>query len=804
MTRIHLIFHKYPALLCVVPIILGVCSGYFILDSIVLTNPFISITFQFLLLLGCIYVYRINKKSLKAYILLFVLTLIFGLIRFDYVYHSTHKNDVSEMINLYSGKDVKIYGSVIDQPDENENRLKLILDSDSIVSYSGARIVSGDVMITAYKTSYSRRTFGKFSFGDFVEVSGDLEPLPHRRNPGEFDYGEYLRLHGIKAAFSTFGLDKLKLVGKSSGNYFQSKIIYPVRQYSLSRIDEYMGSDEGEFMKGLVLGERSNISKEIKENFVNDGISHIIAVSGLNVAYVMIIIGLFLQLFPIKNLFKVLVTILALLFYMNLTGNVPSIIRATIMASVLLLSTVVERKSVPLNTISVAALIILIVDPRQLFDAGFILSFWAILSLVMIYPKLDGMLKNSPFFARIEDDGFFSKGLRALLFLIVGTLAAQIGTLPITAIMFKKISLVSLVTNMIAIPVSNLGMAMGFIMILVSLISNWMAAAIGLSSSLLLNLLLRFIDFFAKLKYSFIETYNLDILFLICFYAVVIILLFIPRMKLLSRLVLSILLISNYLLVEGLLNATDRTTFAYLDVGNSNACIVTTPLGKNILVNTGTSSPKFSSAENTIIPYLKLRGVDQIDHLVLTSMNKNEFRNVIKLLKNFPVSGMSLSEFYRPVLEDSFFKPYFNSVEKFYVKDTAVNEFDELIIKQTRDQWVRKLNHLSLSCGNQLFVFVDGEISYLQIGYILNPPPSYETAILRVPSSGSFALSPPEMIAAFEPRKILISSRRNRKNLNSDIFVYTMKNFGYEVDKISEKGAFIFRSDGKVTERINW
>lgn len=200
--------------------------------------------------------------------------------------------------------------------------------------------------------------------------------MPGERNPGEFDYGKYLKMHGVDAVFTGFGFESAKVTGREEPNLLRSYIIYPVREYSISKIDELIGGSEGEYLKGLLLGERSNIPKQVKENFINAGVAHIIAVSGLNVAYVIIIIWGILLFIPIKNTYKIFLTIASsLLFYMELTGNTPSIIRAVIMASIFLISQIAERRPNSYNIISFAALVILVIDPRQLFDAGLIISF---------------------------------------------------------------------------------------------------------------------------------------------------------------------------------------------------------------------------------------------------------------------------------------------------------------------------------------------------------------------------------------------------------------------------------------------
>lgn len=794
---------KFPSFFIVIPYIVGIIASYFIVKKISFINLNFSILIQIILTLSTIILYVKVKKNSGYFFILFLLLLCLGLIRFSFVYHKYSENNISGKIAEFKGKTLKLYGALVEQPDQNENRIKLIINTDSIFTNNNSIPVHGNVMIYVYKNKYIESFTEKIEYGDYIEISGNLEELPHRRNPGEFDYGEYLKLHDVRAVFSSYGYEKIKLIEHTSPDYFKKNIFYPIKKYSLFKIDEYMGGDEGEFMKGLVLGDRSNISKEIRENFVNDGISHIIAVSGLNVACVIIIISLFLQLFPLKNIYKIIITILALLFYMNLTGNVPSIVRATVMSCVFLISLLIERKSLSLNVISFAALIILLIDPRQLFDAGFILSFWAILSLFLIYPRLENIISKQKFYYKIQEDTLFSKSAKVLILLIIGTLAAQIGTIPITAIMFKKISLVSLITNMVAIPVSNIGMAMGFLMILVSLVSAWAASAIAVSAAFLLQLLLKFIDFFANLNFSFVNTFNLDLFFLVCFYLSAVVLFFIKKFSLTSRLILVILIILNFLFFDSLKNKSDKVRLTYLDVGNSSSCLITTPSNYTAMINAGTSTTRYSSAENNVIPYLKLLGKNHVDLLIISSMNKDEFKNLISLVKNFPVSRMLVPQIFKSIIETAGINQYFYGINIEYLDSSKIlDKTNGLRFVIECDKVTKSKLNISVNYGEQKYVFNEFQP-------IPNQTTSFtaiavNTSVLKVPSSGSFTLISPDYIIKTNPVNVIISSRGERKQLNSDVFSSSLTKIGINVFKTSEHGAIIFETDGNKTDLVNW
>lgn len=804
--KFHSLFRKYPSVISSIPLAIGILLSYAFRIHVVPFNSFVFIIIQVIISLAIVYLYtKINSNSLNAYVVFSVLVVLFGWLRFEYVYNFTSSSDISRSIDAYRNKNVILYGTLIEPPDLSENRVRFILNADSLVSENRSLEVEGNVNIAVYKNKYNESYPKRIEYGDKISIEGNLNSLPHRRNPGEFDYGEYLKLHGIEAEFTAYGYDKIGLTGKSDLNVFKKQITYPVKSYSLHIIDTLVGGDEGEFLKGLVLGERSNISNEIKQNFVKAGVSHIIAVSGLNVAYVLIILNGILLLFPLKRQYKIFIIILCLLFYMNLTGNVPSIIRATVMACVFLLSQLIERKPLSYNIIAFSAVIIMVIDPRQLFDAGFILSYGAILSIVIFYPKLNGLLNKFKFYKSFDNSKLIYKFLKSSVLLVLGTLAAQIGTLPITALMFKKISIISLFTNLVAIPISNVALAIGFIMVIVSTISIWLAGAFAASAAFILHWLLWFIDYFANFDFSFFEIYMLDASGLV-FYYIVIFLFFTSRKENFKpRLAIILLLILNFFVYKSYIDHRNYVGLTYLDVGNSSSCLISFPDNKyNVLINAGTSTSKYNASERNVIPYLKSQGVDHLDQLMITSMNKDEFRNLIHLVYNFRVDKIVVSEYYKPLFTNNDFKSLFQKITIDYIDHSMKigdGENFRFYFFYLNDYTPPPPMLVKFKYGNEEFAFCNSR--NLNEDYFYSRMAG-TTRVLKVPASGSFNYTSPDFIVRTNPTFVVISTSKNSKRLNSDIFSRSLEYLGIQTLKIADQGAVIFKTSGMKTESIDW
>jgi competence protein ComEC len=792
---------KTPALVTVIPLIIGIIISYYSGFNIS------ALPFAFFVILLCVlgivslFIYgKIQRGEIFLFSYCTVLIL-FGIFSFQLRYFKMDSDNVSHLTHSLKDKRIILTGVISEQPEIKENRVRLIIDVRSVEGIQR----SGTILATIYKYSQDQDDV-RLQYGDIIRIEGKLEDLPHRRNPGEFDYGQYLKMHNISAVFTGSGTDKIELTGHIEPDFYKANVIIPVKKYSIKVIDEFIGGDEGEYLKGLVLGERSNISKELKENFINAGVAHIIAVSGLNVAYVIIIIWGVLLFLPFRFSYKVIITLVCLLFYMNLTGNTPSIIRATIMASVFLLSQIIERKPNPYNIISFAALVIQIIDPRQLFDAGFILSFTAILSIVILYPRLEKLINKIKWYRELNSEKFGSKIIKWTAALFLGTLAAQIGTLPITAIMFKKISIISLAANLFAIPLSNLALGLGFVMIIASLISSWLASVFGILNSFLLFIQLVFIEVCARLDYAFVETYFVDWMLFAFYYAVIILTFTITHLNYKARLVLIMLVILNFFVWKSVFDKTNQAELTYIDVGGSNCTMIKMPEGTSILINSGSAGSKYFSAERNIIPYLKSKGISRLDLLVINSLNYNEFRNLKYLVENFSVSKIILPVYYKPVFENKEISRTFKNVNTEFLNDSKIiNRHGKFRLYLYYDKDLQGESILTeFVYGFQRFLFSD---SYTPEEDAVNSLllRNSKTSVLKPPGAGSFDYTSAEFLTKAGPEYVVLSQSKNsRKKLNTDVFDETLKQFGMKVFKTGDDGAVIFRTDGFTTYKVYW
>lgn len=796
-------WRKYPAVFTVIPFAAGIAASYFSQTDLSFLPHWLFLVFLSVVIISVVITYtKLNKGRvfLFAYLILLMAAGFAGL---QYKHRLTESNNISSHINS-TGSKVILKGSISERPEINNDRIRLVLDVLSVNDSD----VSGTVLVSIFKNKFKEDVKSPLAYGDIVTINGKLEQLPHRRNPGEFDYGEYLRLHDVNAVFIGYGFEQIVVISKGDVDFFKGKVIIPFKDYSIKIIDELVGGEEGEYLKGLVLGERSNISKEVKENFVNAGVAHIIAVSGLNVAYVIIIVWGVLIFIPIRYSYKITVILLFLFFYMNLTGNTPSIVRASIMASVFLLAQVIQRKPNSYNILAFSALVILLIDPRQLFDPGFILSYSAILSIIIIFPVFEGWAGHIKWYKELDSDKITGKIIKGIITLFLGTLAAQAGTLPITAIMFKKISIISLVANLFAIPLSNIALALGFVTIIFSSFSLWLATFFAELNTFLLYWQLNLIAFCAKLDHSYIETYFVDWMLFFFYFVILVLMLSIKKNNVVSRIIISVLLIANFFLWKLVINKTDSTEITYMDTGSASTTLISLPAGTNILIGCGTSGNSFTSSQRNIIPFLRSKGISSLDLLLLPSLSPKEFISLEFLIRKFHVNKLIIPVYYKPIFERSKKNNgTFSDANIQYVESSQIiNKKGGFRLYIYYDSLLSGPSMLTdFTYGTNHFLFADNQLEEENLfnSVFLNNIKGVK--VLRTPVSASFENTSAEFLVNTNPEAIVLTTpRTGRKKKSTEIFSRAVESFGFNTHNVQRYGAAIFRTNGSKTYKVDW
>ncbi|MDP2981599.1 MAG: ComEC/Rec2 family competence protein, partial [Candidatus Omnitrophota bacterium] len=260
-------------------------------------------------------------------------------------------------------------------------------------------------------------------------------------NRSNFNYKEYLENQNIFAIINA----SEKNVTVLSHNYRSNPVLryaYLIREKIKNQFLEKMPIESGAFLRAILLGDRSELPKKLNESFRNSGTMHILAISGLNVALMAAAFLYFFKLLRIRRKIYYTLTMLLLVFLMILTGSSASVVRATIMCIVFLAGLLLGRPADAYNSLGAAAFFILTINPKDIFDVGFQLSFIAVLSMVYLAPKLMRVVK--------KEWNFYVR--KYLLEPLAVSISATLGTFPFILYYFKMGTPIAIISNILIVP----------------------------------------------------------------------------------------------------------------------------------------------------------------------------------------------------------------------------------------------------------------------------------------------------------------------------------------------------------------
>jgi len=301
---------------------------------------------------------------------------------------------------------------------------------------------------------------------------------------------EYLRQQNIYALIYTKE-DNITLL---SNDYKSNPIlrhIYLIREKLKNQIIENMPLASGAFLRAILLGDRSELSKDIQTSFKHSGTIHILAISGLHVAFITLIILYLLRFLRIPRIPCYIFTMLFLIGFALLTLSRPSVVRAVVMASIFLIGMLLGRRVDVYNSLGVAALFILIKNPKDLFNIGFQLSFLAVLSIIYIAPRLMRLIR--------EDVNFYAR--RWFYMPLAVSISAFTGTAPLILYYFKIITPIAIVANLLIIPTLFILLIGGLSFLMLGWVP-FLGGMIVLFNNLLIQAIFYLTDFFSSLKFG--------------------------------------------------------------------------------------------------------------------------------------------------------------------------------------------------------------------------------------------------------------------------------------------------------------
>lgn len=368
------------------------------------------------------------------------------------------------------GETVTLEGVVVAELDVRERsaRMTLAVGDDRVL-----------VSVDRYST---------VAYGDRVIISGTLRlPESFEGDYGRvFHYGGYLRARNIGFVMSF--PESVEIIENRIGHWF-IHLLYDVKEVFVGAINRTIPDPSAGLGVGLLLGVEQALGAELERAFRVTGVIHIVVLSGFNVMIVvtavMFLLGSVLSLRP-----RVIVGLLAITTFALLVGLSATVVRATIMAGLVLIAQLIGRQYHIVRALCLAGAVMVLLEPHILaFDIGFQLSFMATLGLILIAPQFETIMGYVP-----------SKfGVREFL---IATIATQIAVLPLLAYHIGEVSLIAVLVNVLILPLVPLAMGLTFVAGLVALFFPLLAPPFALATHALLFSMIRVVEWCATVPYA--------------------------------------------------------------------------------------------------------------------------------------------------------------------------------------------------------------------------------------------------------------------------------------------------------------
>lgn len=624
---------KRPILIILLGYILGIIVGLYFNISIVPV---------YFIVINILFIYKKLKKkekrslkllSIKRYfrylkiylnsntiIAIIIISIISNTIT---IYLNQKYNNIQEKLEKH--KDVSYKGIIISNKEEKDYNNKYMIKTQD-----------NKRNIKFYITTSKEM---ELEYGDIIYFSGTYIKPEEQRNYKGFDYKRYLKQLKI---YGTIRCNQIRKVSKQKLNPIP-KILNKVKK----DINEALGEERAGIFLGLIIGEKENIQGEVQEQYQNASMSHILAVSGMHITYILLGINVLFKNKIGKN-YTNIISIVVLVLYMMITNFSPSITRAGVMAILMLSSKLFHKKNDTINSMAISLLIILINNPFMIESLGVQLTYFATLGIVLFNKKVYQILKsikikNKFYLYRVKPK--IEKILDKVKEIIALSISVQIAILPILIYNLNILNPYVLISNLLLSIVLVPIVIVAFIYLIFSFIS------FNISKMLLVPVkfsidILNCISKIGTLSGAKIYLHTPSLFSIISYYLFIVITFFIYsiyspknpnrtqiRIKNLIALLKIyirnkkkkikklIVVISILLLIYNLYPKSLKINF--IDVGQGDSCLITTPKNKKIIIDGGGSiNSNFDVGKNTLLPYLLDRGITKLDVIMVSHFDR--------------------------------------------------------------------------------------------------------------------------------------------------------------------------------------
>ena len=663
--------------------------------------------------------------------------------------------------------------------------LEIYKDDKSIISATAVVIKGPSEGEYNYKYTVKART-GKYKnkkfivyinkknkklleYGDLIEIKGEYSAPEVARNYKGFDYSQYLKTLNI---YGTIKVEESKIINKNQ----LSPILISINNIKEKMIDNAnrnMPKRTANFLLGILIGERDNIQEDIIESFRTANLSHILAVSGAHTSYIILGITYLISKSKTPKRIGYIITIINLLIFIIITGASYSVVRACIMAIVVIGAKICYRKENFFTSICISLIIILIQNPFAINDIGLKLSFMGTAGIVIFNKSITN------FFIKLKIKQKIAEALSV-------TFSAQLMIMPITILNFNTISLTFFISNILASPLLGIIIIFGFISIFISSILNPISKILFLILHIFLELLILVSKVTEKIPGSSILVRTPNILFAIVYYILILFFnyFFVIKQNPTRRFhkkIIKIITIKNIknafkviavvfliiLLLTRIVRIINPTLKIYfIDVGQGDSTLIVTPKNKKILIDGG------EGKTNVLFQYLLDRRINKIDYIIISHFDSDHCNGLIEIIEKMRVENIVMS---KQSKESEEYKKILEIIKQKNIKVSSVKAEDKIIIEKNLYTKIlnpaekfefQDLNNNAIVAKlvyKNFSMLFTGDIEKAEENLAKKYKNELKSTILKVAHHGSKTSTSEEFLKYVEPQIALIGVGENNK-----------------------------------------
>ena len=683
---------------------------------------------------------------------------------------------------------VSIEGRVADEPVRSDlDRTRLLLDVETYQDGKDRRQAEGRVQLTIYGEA------PPLGEGQRIRTEVRLHRPVGFRDPGVFDYPAHLRREGIFLVGNGRGERVTPLTPDTPSWPLR------VRRWAVATINSQLPESSAALLAGLLLGERTTLPAQTDEAFRRAGVYHVLAVSGFNVALLASSVFASLGLLGVPRRPTALVAAVVLIGFGLVVGGQPSVLRATVMGLLLLLSVLLERESQVMNALSLSGLLLLVWSPTDLWDPGFQLSFAATAGIIYLAAPLTGFL----------DERRLPHWLAAA---VAVSLAAQLPVTPIMLVHFNQLSIIGVAANLLVVPLAGPATMLGMLALLVHL-ANEAAASLVFNALWLLLMALRIVVWAAAAVPGAMVHLPAPSWAAVAAWSGALLLVPYLATRVQARAAVATLLtVTAALSVWPWVRPSEgRLRITFLDVGQGDATFVELPEGPRLLVDGGPGGARrFDVGERVLSPFLWNRPVARLDVVAVSHSDSDHSGGLAAVLRHFRVGefwesgrwGAGGREVLPALLQSGAPRRVLNAGQRLWIGSALVTVLnpDRLPnVSVNDDSLALRLDWRGVS------TLIAGDLGWPGEARMLERGDPVRVLVLRVAHHGSrFSSSAPFLEAAQPSFAIISVGARNPFRHPTAEALSRLKAAGARIYRTDRDGAIVMETDGARLWVTRW